>query len=202
MKVKVCGMREASNIGDLGKLEVDFIGFIFYNRSSRCVEQFPNIDIPKTIKRVGVFVNATIAEIEQKARFFNLDYIQLHGEESPEFCQQLKNRNYSLFKAFAVDDTFDFQRLESYENCCDYFLLDAKGASYGGNGIQFDWQVLDEYKSSKPFFLSGGIDLESIESVLNLKVPQLYGIDVNSKFEISPALKDVPKLKKLITQIK
>lgn len=202
MKIKVCGMRLASNIKDLGALDIDFIGFIFYDKSSRNVAELPLINIPKNIQRVGVFVNASIAEIEQRAREFNLDYIQLHGDESPEFCEELQEKDYRLFKAFAVDDNFDFKVLEAYENACAYFLLDAKGSSYGGNGIQFDWKILDQYTSKKPFFLSGGIDLQSIQSVLNLELPQLYGIDINSKFELSPAVKDISKIKELVKEIK
>lgn len=202
MKIKVCGMRLASNIKDLGALDIDFMGFIFYNKSSRNVEELPVIHIPERIQRVGVFVNASIEKIEQKAAKFHLDYIQLHGDESPEFCEELQQKGYTLFKAFAVDDNFDFKILEAYENGCAYFLLDAKGSSYGGNGIQFDWKILDQYTSQKPFFLSGGIDLKSIQSVLNLELPQLYGIDVNSKFELSPALKDISKIKKLVKKIK
>lgn len=202
MKIKVCGMRSASNIKDLGALDIDFIGFIFYHKSSRNVEELPLIDLPENIHRVGVFVNASVAEIEQRARAFSLNYIQLHGDESPEFCEKLQKKGYQILKAFAVDEHFDFKILEAYEACCTYFLLDAKGKSYGGNGIQFDWRVLDQYTSQKPFFLSGGIDLESIESVLNLDLAQLYGIDVNSKFEVSPALKDISKIKQLVKKIK
>jgi phosphoribosylanthranilate isomerase len=202
MKIKVCGMRLASNIKELGTLKIDFIGFIFYNKSSRNVAKLPVIDLSENIQRVGVFVNASEAEIEQRAQEFSLDYIQLHGDESPEFCEKLQKKGFSLFKAFAVDDHFDFKVLEAYEACCSYFLLDAKGKSYGGNGIQFDWRVLDQYASKKPFFLSGGIDLNSIQSVLNLELPQLYGIDVNSKFELSPALKDIPKIKELVKKVK
>lgn len=202
MKIKVCGMRVASNIKDLGGLEIDFIGFIFYNKSSRNVVELPLIDIPEKIKRVGVFVNASLEEIEQRANEFSLDYIQLHGDESPEFCKRLEDKGLTLFKAFAVDDNFDFKILEAYEDCCAYFLLDAKGKSYGGNGIQFDWRILDQYTSKKPFFLSGGIDLNSIESVLALDLPRLYGIDVNSKFELSPALKDISKIEELVKKIK
>lgn len=202
MKIKVCGMRLASNIKDLGALEIDFIGFIFYNKSSRNVVKLPLINIPKKIQRVGVFVNASISEIEQRVDEFGLDYIQLHGDESPEFCEELQKKGYRLFKAFAVDDNFNFKVLEAYENGCAYFLLDAKGHSYGGNGIQFDWKILDQYTSKKPFFLSGGIDLQSIQSVLNLELPQLYGIDVNSKFELSPAVKDISKIKELVKEVK
>lgn len=202
MKIKVCGMRVASNIKALAALDIDFIGFVFYSKSLRKVETLPVLELPKTVQRVGVFVNASIEQIEQRAREFSLDYIQLHGDESPEFCKALKEKGYRLVKAFAVDAAFDFKTLDAYEASCAYFLLDAKGKAYGGNGIQFDWRVLDQYTSQKPFFLSGGIDLESLASILNLKLPQLYGIDVNSKFELAPAVKEIPKLKELVKKIK
>lgn len=202
MKIKVCGMREVANIEALRALNIDFVGFIFYSQSPRYVQQLPTIDISPRIKRVGVFVNATISEIEQRIEAFALDCIQLHGNESPDFCKQLQQKRIVVLKAFAVDEQFDFDTLKAYEAYCDYFLLDAKGKSYGGNGVQFDWQILEQYTSSKPFFLSGGIGLADIPQVLRLAHPQLYGIDVNSRFEIAPALKDLAQIKELVQQIK
>jgi phosphoribosylanthranilate isomerase len=201
MKIKVCGMREQENIAALCQLPIDFIGFIFYQKSSRYVDSLPNVEIHEAIKRVGVFVNASIEDIEQKVDFFDLDFIQLHGDETAEYCQSLKNKGYQIIKAFAVDGGFDFQQIDAYEASCDFFLLDAKGASYGGNGVQFDWRVLEKYPSDKPFFLSGGIDLSSIDGIRKLDIPQLYAIDVNSKFEIKPGLKDIEKVKNLTTNI-
>jgi len=202
MKIKVCGMREKDNIAALCQLPIDFIGFIFYPKSSRYVESLPNVELPKVMKRVGVFVNASIEEIEQRVNLFDLDFIQLHGDETPEYCQTLKTKGYQLIKAFAADSSFDFQLLEAYEAYCDFFLLDAKGESYGGNGVQFDWRILENYQSNKLFFLSGGIDLGSIAAIRALKIPQLYAIDVNSKFEIKPGLKDINKVKNLTSNMK
>lgn len=202
MKVKVCGMRAAANIKALGALEIDLMGFVFYPKSSRYVSALPLIEIPNTTKRVGVFVNANVVKIEEAIRDFQLDYLQLHGDEQPEDCQVLKKKGYAIIKAFAVDEDFDFDQLKAYETSCDFFLLDAKGKSYGGNGIQFDWTVLQKYVSKIPFFLSGGIDLESIKTVQSLEHPALYGIDVNSKFEIEPALKDIDKVQELLQSLK
>lgn len=201
MKIKVCGMREASNIADLGQTPIDYIGFIFYSKSPRYVDSLPQVMIPSHIKRVGVFVNSSIEEIEAKVTAFGLDYIQLHGNESPTFCKTLKGKGLQIIKAFRVGDDFDFNILTEYEDVCDYFLLDAKGKSYGGNGVVFDWQLLTNYTSPKPFFLSGGIDLESISAIQELKVAQLYAIDINSKFEISPALKDIQKVQQFIQAV-
>lgn len=195
MKLKVCGMRDAANIEALGQLAVDFMGFIFYPKSKRFVEKLPAIKLPPSIKRVGVFVNAEVEMIIEKAALFELNYLQLHGNESPEYCLGLKGQGFNVIKAFAVSDDFDFQQLNAYEDCCDYFLLDAKGKDYGGNGIQFNWQLLQQYQSNKPFFLSGGIDSDSVAAVLALELPQLYALDVNSKFETAPAFKNIEKIK-------
>lgn len=200
MKVKVCGMRDAANIKALGQLKIDLIGFIFYPKSSRYAAVLPEIEIPSKIKRVGVFVNASFEVIEQRTKSFKLDYLQLHGDETPEYCQALHAKGYSIIKAFAVDEYFDFEQLNAYKPFCDFFLLDAKGKSYGGNGIQFNWNILKKYVVDMPFFLSGGIDLNAINKIQNLQLPQLYGIDVNSRFEISPGLKNIPKVKQLLNQ--
>lgn len=198
MKIKVCGMREANNISELVALPIDYIGFIFYKKSKRYVAEKVDALIPKQIKKVGVFVNETTEKIEQIVQEFDLDIIQLHGDETPEFCQVLSTKGYTIFKAFGIDAAFDFEQLKAYEPYCDYFLLDAKGKSYGGNGVQFDWQLLEHYTIKKPFFLSGGIEVESIPSIQKITHPQLYGIDVNSKFEIAPALKNIDKIKQAI----
>ena len=201
MKIKVCGMRADENIAALCQLPVDHIGFIFYRKSPRYVKDAPAATIPERIKKVGVFVNASVEEIISKATDHQLDLIQLHGDETPGFCHLLKNKGFVLIKAFAADSHFDFGQLNDFEDCCDYYLLDAKGDSYGGNGLQFDWQILKNYTSEKKFFLSGGIDLESVDEVLKIDLPQLYAIDVNSKFESAPALKDISKIKRLTDRL-
>lgn len=201
MKIKVCGLRQAENIAALGALPLDWVGFIFYPKSSRFVANKPLIQLPKQVQRVGVFVNADLAEIEEKAKHFALDYIQLHGDESPAFCQRLTERGHVLIKAFGVNSTFDWKQLKAYEGLCRFFLLDTKGASYGGNGIPFNWDILQDYPSSTPFLLSGGIALSSVDALKALDIPQLYGIDINSRFEEAPGLKNVALVHQFIQQL-
>jgi phosphoribosylanthranilate isomerase len=201
MKIKVCGLRQSENIAAIGALPIDFVGFIFYPHSSRFVEQRPDIQLPASVQRVGVFVHASTAEIEQKAAAFKLDYLQLHGDESPRFCAQLAAKGFRLIKAFSVDQTFDFSRLKAYEDSCALFLLDTKGADYGGNGVAFDWSILQQYPSATPFLLSGGIAPDSVEALRALDLPRLYGIDINSRFEEAPALKNVPLINYFLQQL-
>lgn len=202
MKVKVCGLRQADNIAALGALPLDFAGFIFYPKSSRFVTNKPSIELPKEVKKVGVFVQATVEEIEEKAALFELDYLQLHGGESPAFCQTLLEKGYSIIKVFSVDKDFDWKELEAFEGLCSFFLLDTKGAAYGGNGVAFDWSILKNYPSATPFLLSGGIAPSSVGALQALDIPQLYGVDINSCFEEAPAYKNVELVQQFIQQIK
>ena len=199
MKLKVCGMREPDNIAALSALQPDYMGFIFWAPSSRYVsEATPVLD--KSIKKTGVFVDASVDYIQSSISKHQLQAIQLHGEETPSYCQLVQGFGVEVIKAFSVKDAFDFSILEAYENSCDFFLFDTKGALPGGNGYTFDWSLLKEYPSQKPFFLSGGIGLENtqeIKELLNTDLP-LYAIDVNSKFELAPGLKKI----KDITQFK
>lgn len=189
MKLKICGMKYPQNILEVSQLLPDYLGFIFYEKSSRYFQgEIPNL--PKSIKKVGVFVDATLSEISLKIEKYNLDLIQLHGRETPEFCKNLKQENIEIIKVFSIDDDFDFSELEKYETVCDYFLFDTKGKLHGGNGFTFNWQILKKYKSQKPLFLSGGIGVEEISKLKKLNLP-IFAIDVNSKFEIEPGLKNV-----------
>ena len=194
--LKICGMKYPENILEVSQLLPDYLGFIFYEKSSRYFDgKIP--EIPKSIKKVGVFVNATLEEINSKIKKYDLDLIQLHGNETPEFCRNLKNKNIEIIqiiKVFSVDDDFDFSELEPFENVCDYFLFDTKGKLHGGNGITFNWQILEKYKSKKSLFLSGGIGIEEIENIKILNLP-IFAIDVNSKFESEPGLKNTKLLK-------
>jgi len=202
MKIKVCGMRNASNITDLVALKPDFIGFIFHEKSARNVKEVPKANIPKNINKVGVFVNRSIAFIETKINDFGLDYIQLHGTETPDFCNELKSSDIKIIKAFNIKKAFNFEQLKAYETSCDYFLFDAFGKQAGGNGITFNWDLLNEYKGEKPFLLSGGIDETMAETIKNIKHNKMTGIDINSGFEIEPALKNIAKLKTFFQKIK
>ncbi|WP_026707510.1 phosphoribosylanthranilate isomerase [Flavobacterium frigidarium] len=195
MGIKICGMKYPDNIVELGALLPDYMGFIFWEKSSRYFDgQIP--ELPKSIKKTGVFVNETVEKIVQKALQYDLQAVQLHGKESVAFCTELRKsllKNIEIIKVFSILDTFDFAVLEPFESVCDYFLFDTKGKLPGGNGTTFDWKVLQQYPSSKPFFLSGGIGLEELEAVneiLKTNLP-VHAIDVNSKFEIEPGLKNI-----------
>jgi phosphoribosylanthranilate isomerase len=205
MKLKICGMKYPENILEVGALLPDYMGFIFWEKSARYFDgEMPNL--PKSIQKVGVFVNASLNEILDKVKKYDLQAIQLHGQESVEFCKDLKKNAPKLIdviKVFSILDTFDFGGLKPFENVCDYFLFDTKGKLPGGNGTTFDWKVLENYPSTKPFFLSGGIGIEEIEGVkeiLKTNLP-IYAIDVNSKFEIEPGLKNIERLKDLKIEI-
>ena len=191
MKIKICGLKFESNILGLSKLEPDYMGFIFWEKSKRLViDSTPNLSQTK-IKKTGVFVNADFEKIKDKVRVHKLEAIQLHGLESPEFCEKIKNLGVEIIKAFSIDENFNFNVLEKYELCSDYFLFDTKGKSPGGNGISFDWEILRNYKYEKKFFLSGGIGIESINAIKkikNLDLP-LFCVDINSRFELNPGKK-------------
>lgn len=201
MKLKVCGMKYRDNILKVAALKPDYMGFIFYEKSLRFVcEDIPVL--PNDIKKVGVFVDASIEKIKEMREKFNLNVVQLHGHESPEFCQKLRNEHIEIIKVFSVENEFDFSKLKVYEPHVSYFLFDTKGPNPGGNGYSFDWTILQNYNSNTPYFLSGGIGLEDIEALNHFQksaaAQQCYAIDVNSKFEIKPAYKDSIKLKKFI----
>ncbi|MBC3844878.1 phosphoribosylanthranilate isomerase [Winogradskyella echinorum] len=196
MKLKVCGMK--LNIAEVAKLQPDYLGFIFYENSPRNFEDtIP--ELPKSIKRVGVFVDESVEVIVAKIEKHKLDAIQLHGHESSETCRLLKSTKKDIIKVFSIKDEFDFSVLNDYEDVCDYYLFDTKGKLPGGNGYTFDWKVLKDYPSTKPYFLSGGIGLNNVKNVQSFLKRQeskyCYAIDVNSKFEIEPGLKDVELLK-------
>lgn len=198
MKLKICGMKYRENILKVAALKPDYLGFIFYNKSKRNFEG--NIpELPKNIKKVGVFVDASFDFITDKIKRCNLQTIQLHGDESPEFCKQFYKKNIEVVKVFSVGNQFDFSILEKYESVVDYFLFDTKGAKKGGNGISFDWKLLDKYPSQKSYFLSGGIGLESIDDLKLFKQnpasKYCYALDINSRFEDTPGQKNIEKLK-------
>ncbi len=207
MKLKVCGMRESANIQELVALKPDFIGFIFYDKSPRYVGDILDAavvrQIPSQIKKVGVFVNSNPDVIMGMVKQFDLQYVQLHGNELPDLCRILRHKGVNVIKAFSIDSTFNFATLNNYKPFCDLFLFDTKGAEAGGNGIPFDWTILKKYDQDKPFLLSGGISLENIQDVIELSSTMpIYGIDVNSCFESAPGLKDLDQIQKLIASIR
>ncbi len=207
MKLKVCGMRDTANIEALVSLKPDFIGFIFYEKSPRYVgeeldEEFVR-GIPSSIKKVGVFVNSNPDHIINMVKQYDLQYVQLHGNEMPDFCRVLRQKGVNIIKSFAVDNDFNFAMLNNYKPFCDLFLFDTKGELHGGNGVAFDWSILRDYDGEKPFFLSGGISNENISQLLAIAadVP-MYGIDVNSRYETAPGVKDLEKIEMLIDKIR
>ena len=201
--IKVCGMRDAENIRDVESLGIDLMGFIFWPRSSRYVAERPAY-LPTHCKRVGVFVDETIETVCRLAADYALDYIQLHGHESPDYIRTL-NAQCSVIKAFNIATAADLAQTVPYVGLVDYFLFDTKGPSVGGNGEKFDWSILSAYDGSTPFLLSGGIgpdDAESLSSYLSvLDSRHCIGIDLNSRFERSPGLKDVATLRRFLTQL-
>ena len=199
MIVKVCGMRESDNIREVAALRPDWMGFIFWPRSSRYVRKFPE-HVPTHLKRVGVFVDEVIETVKQIAEDYALDLIQLHGKESPEYASEL--REWKVIKAFNIASAEDLTQTEAYEGVVDYFLFDTKGKSVGGNGEKFDWDVLNDYHGDTPFLLSGGIGPDDAERVRNFHHPKCIGIDLNSRFEIEPGLKDVEQLRTFIKQVR
>jgi phosphoribosylanthranilate isomerase len=207
MRLKICGMRDTENITHLLALQPDYMGFIFYEKSKRFVGEDLDEDLlksfPMNTKKVGVFVNAQPAYILEKVRKYQLDFVQLHGEELPDFCKNLRLKGVNVIKAFSLDENFNFSQLNNFKPWCDYFLFDTKGEQKGGNGIAFNWEILNRYDNEKPFFLAGGIDLENADDAFSLSEKyKIHAIDVNSKFEIEPGLKDIEKLRELISIIK
>lgn len=204
LKLKVCGMNK--NTMEVAALRPDYLGFIFWKPSKRYFEgDMPAI--PHKIEKVGVFVNAEIPEIKKLVKQFGLLLVQLHGTESPAFCDELKKEipQIKIIKVFSIKDEFNFKELAQFEDVCDFYLFDTKGKLPGGNGYAFDWSVLKNYRSSKPYFLSGGIGLEALASIKEfLERPEskyCHAIDVNSKFELEPGLKDMEALRKFKKEI-
>lgn len=198
LKLKVCGMKQ--NTTEVAILNPDYLGFIFWGNSKRHFKGSLE-PVPHKVKKVGVFVDATIKTVIERIQEYELLLVQLHGNESPEYCSELRQRakHVQIVKVFSIKDNFNFDMLEPYEKVCDFYLFDTKGKLPGGNGFAFDWKVLADYPSTKPYFLSGGIGLEETESIKKfMQRPEskyCHAIDVNSRFEVEPGLKDVKKLK-------
>ncbi|WP_240916360.1 phosphoribosylanthranilate isomerase [Pedobacter sp. HDW13] len=206
LKLKVCGMRLAANIAAVAELQPDYLGFIFYDKSPRLISDVSAElikYIPAEIKTIGVFVNEDIEKVKEKVSTFKLKAVQLHGNESPEYCAGLKAGfpDVEVIKAFGIDEDFDFAVLAAYLDVADYFLFDTKTKAHGGSGKTFNWSVLDRYTYNKPYFLSGGIDLEHATAIKNISDDRLYALDINSRFETEPGLKDAVKIKEFIKEM-
>jgi phosphoribosylanthranilate isomerase len=203
LTIKVCGMMHTANRQEIDKLPVDLLGFIFYSQSKRFVgaEYEPGL-FNTTKKKTGVFVDENIFEMMGLAKNLGFEYIQLHGKENPDTCKILKKQGLKVIKAFNLHDAFDFSVLLPYEKNVSYFLFDTRSELPGGSGKKFNWKVLEKYTGHTPFFLSGGIQPEDADAILQLDHPKLHGIDLNSGFEDEPGLKNIEKLKSFISAIK
>lgn len=193
--IKVCGLVDHQNMIELSALPIHYMGHIFYPKSPRYADKLTDW-IPKaSIKKTGVFVNANFEEIISAVAKYRLSTIQLHGAESPVLCDRLKDQDLEVIKAFGIDEQMDWSVLEAYAPRCDYFLFDSKSKQYGGTGQTFDWQKLRTYPLEVPYFLSGGISLENLQEALTFPDQRIIGLDLNSRFEISPGIKDIEKIK-------
>ena len=205
MKIKVCGMNDEENTWAIAELHPDYLGFIFYAGSKRNIKvKFPVYlnYLDRKITKVGVFVNEKTENILDSCRVYNINMVQLHGKEWPSQCKELKDKGFTVVKAFSIDAEFDFDTVKEYKDTVDYFLFDTKGENYGGNGITFDWKLLKKYDNEIPFFLSGGIDESILEKLDSLKDFNIIGIDINSKFELEPGIKDPLRVERFIGKIR
>lgn len=199
--IKVCGMLHDDNIQNVEELDIDMMGFIFYSKSPRNVTMKPKY-LPSRVERVGVFVNSELEYIQDTINEFSLNIVQLHGEETPTFCKNVSSMGVKVIKAFQIATVDDFNLIDPYFQVCDYLLFDTKSDQKGGTGKQFDWHILDNYKGSTPFILSGGIDIDSPSILNNINHPMLAGYDLNSKFEEYPSYKSIENLELFINKLK
>jgi phosphoribosylanthranilate isomerase len=206
LMIKICGMRDSQNIIEVAELSPDIIGFIFYPHSPRYAAGILDPDIigkiPVQIRKTGVFVNTDYENIIATVKKYSLDMVQLHGNERPDLCRRLRETGIRVIKAFNIKDSKGFKSCSEFIMDTDYFLFDAATSGYGGSGSKFDWKVLDKYDLGLPFFLSGGISPDDVSNILNISNSSFYGIDLNSRFEIKPGLKEIESLKKFISGIR
>lgn len=220
LKLKICGMREPDNIEAVSALHPDYLGFIFHEPSPRHVLNASREANDSTTKQaheilptlihmlkstgitpVAVCVDASLQTVLSIVNEYGFTTVQLHGHESPTLCRQLKDKELTVFKAFSVATAGDVQQTAAYEGCCDCFLFDTKTSLPGGSGVRFDWSILQAYQGNTPFFLSGGLTVSSVDDIRSFSHPHLYGLDVNSRFETAPGLKDASLLKRFIDSL-
>ncbi|WP_257669044.1 phosphoribosylanthranilate isomerase [Parapedobacter tibetensis] len=202
-KIKICGLKYPENIRDILALQPDYIGFIFHPTSKRFIEQLDAEWVAQLqgVKKTGVFVNDDIHKVTSSLNQYRFQAVQLHGNEPPAYCAALKDLGVETIKAFGIDNMFNWAQLADYEDVVNYYMFDTQTQKYGGSGKSFDWKLLREYPSDKPFFLSGGISADNIRQALQLNDHRLYALDLNSKFETEPGMKDIELLKKTIQTI-
>ncbi len=229
MIIKVCGMRDADNIREVSELDIDMMGFIFWKDSPRFVRMISShagiipdyseerlnknsgkvVDDQHRIKRVGVFVDDMPQTIVTRIYNYELDYVQLHGEESRIMIDNLRRTlepdirtGVKIIKTISVSSAEDIEKTMEYEGCVDLFLFDTKCPTMGGSGDKFDWSVLSAYKGNVPFLLSGGIGMDDVDKIKSFQHPQFAGVDVNSCFETEPGVKDVEKLRLFVEKLR
>lgn len=205
MKLKVCGMKYQQNVEEVLALKPDYLGFIFYAPSKRFMQDSLKKEWVASIegsKKVGVFVDEEVDLVKQRIQDYQLDLVQVHGKEQPDFCEEIRKAGVKVVKAISIGkEGFDFEILKSYEKVVDYFLFDTKGKHPGGNGITFNWDILKHYQLEPPFWLSGGIKLEHVDAIHAIQHPKLMAIDVNSGFETEPGHKQIDLLKTLTDRL-
>ncbi len=201
MIIKVCGMRDANNIHAVEQLAIDWMGFIFYEKSPRACNDALTY-LPRQVERVGVFVNHSLPTITKLILKYKLDIVQLHGQETPALCTQLRQMGVKVIKAMPIANQEDLILASTYEDVVDYLLFDTKSKLGGGSGKQFDWTILNEYSLKTPFLLSGGIGPKSLHALSKFNHPKLVGYDLNSKFEISPGMKSLELLSPFIDELR
>jgi phosphoribosylanthranilate isomerase len=205
MKIKVCGMNYSENIFAVKKARPDYMGFIFYDASPRYVMETLDVESVRAVSSdmdtVGVFVNEGIKKVKLICQTYHLKYAQLHGDESSEYCAMLQKSGVKIIKAFRVDDQFDFESIAPCIPYIDLFLFDTRGSQRGGTGKKFNWALLDRYECEVPFLLSGGISIEDVNAILKCRHPQMHGVDINSRFETFPGMKDVELVSEFIENL-
>ncbi|HUX59140.1 MAG TPA: phosphoribosylanthranilate isomerase [Bacteroidales bacterium] len=206
IRIKVCGMKDPLNVKEIAQANLHYLGFIFFPGSPRYVGADPNKalfeNIPSGIQGIGVFVNEDTNKVINIAQHTDLEMIQLHGGESPDYCQKLRSAGLVIIKAFNVTEDFNFESIRLFMPGCDYFLFDTKSKKYGGSSKKFNWDKLLEYNLDKPFFLSGGIGPEDSAILKNVTNRGFFAIDINSRFEISPGQKDVRLINTFCNEVK
>ena len=205
MLIKICGLREPDNIREIAGLQPDFMGFIFYPNSPRFIK---NMDVsvleklPKSIRKTGVFVNENLENILTYIHKYKLDAVQLHGADNKKLCREIKEQaKVMVIKAFPILDSYNLKVTKEYVEIADLFLFDTKTDLHGGSGQKFNWNILHDYHGEKDFLLSGGISPDDVKAIRKIEHPRMIGIDLNSKFEIKPGLKNVPLLQYFIEEI-
>ncbi|MEF8811149.1 MAG: phosphoribosylanthranilate isomerase [Bacteroidales bacterium] len=207
MKLKVCGLTNKKNIGEILRgIHPDYMGFIFYEHSSRFVENKLDAGfmktLPESIQKTGVFVDAPGEYILDRAKQYGLNTLQMHGNESPDFCRRFMDEGYEVIKAFKIYKSFTISTMHEYRDSCDYFLFDTAGKLKGGTGVKFNWAIIQQYTLNKPFFLSGGVAPGDEADIKSIKDHRLYAVDINSRFEISKGIKNADQVKQFYNTLK